>query len=397
MPCRSPSAPALAAPLAAVAVVATACTTGGTAPTRADDLDVDLTDREALVAAADGQTVQWWLFGGDDRINAYVDEHVVPAAADLGVTLERVPVTDTADAVGRVRDELAAGTSDGAVDLVWINGENFATGKAEGLWLEDWATRLPNADLVDPATVDEDFGVAVEGQESPWSRALFVLAHDTTRTPRAPTDLDALLAYARDNPGSVTYPAPPDFTGSAFVRQVVATLGEDEGFAYLRELAPLLWRKGTTHPADEAELNELFGNGEVDLAMSYDPAFVATAVASGLFPTTARPFVLEAGTLHNTSYVAVPRTAGSIEGALLVADLLLEPRLQATKADPAVLGLPTVLDLARLDPDQRALFTDDGAGESPYVLATHGRLVDELPADEVGRLEQRWLDEVLQR
>ena len=34
---------------------------------------------------ARGQTVRWWMYGGDDRINAYVDEHVVPAAAQAGV------------------------------------------------------------------------------------------------------------------------------------------------------------------------------------------------------------------------------------------------------------------------------------------------------------------------
>jgi putative spermidine/putrescine transport system substrate-binding protein len=53
----------------------------------------------------------------------------------------------------------------------------------------------------------------------------------------------------------VTYPAPPDFTGSAFVRQAVAALGEDEAFALLAELKPLQWREGVTLPGSEAELS----------------------------------------------------------------------------------------------------------------------------------------------
>jgi len=39
--------------------------------------------------------VRWWLYGGDDKVNAYVDV-VAPAARKLGVQIRRVPVTDTA-------------------------------------------------------------------------------------------------------------------------------------------------------------------------------------------------------------------------------------------------------------------------------------------------------------
>lgn len=355
--------------------------------------EVDPSDFAAVQAQADGQVVQWWLYGGDDRINAYVDDHVVPAAAEQGVTLERVPIADTADAVQRAVSEARAGTTDGAVDLVWINGENFAAGKEAGLWLQDWAEDLPHADLVDPATVATDFGVPVDGQESPWSRALLVYAHDSARVPDPPTTLDDLLAFARANPGRITYPAPPDFTGSAFVRQVVDVLGEDEGIDWLAELEPLLWREGRTHPASEAELNQLFADGEVDLAMSYDPGFVQAEVARGAFPDTTRPFVFDHGTLNNVSYVTIPATAANRAGALVVANLLLDPELQATKADPDVLGVPTVLDLDRLDPDQRTAF-DDATG-SQFLVDDYGDLLEELPVDRVEALEARWRAEVL--
>ncbi len=42
--------------------------------------------------AARGQTVRWWMFGGDAKVNAYVDDTVAPAARKLGVTIERVPI-----------------------------------------------------------------------------------------------------------------------------------------------------------------------------------------------------------------------------------------------------------------------------------------------------------------
>ena len=51
-----------------------------------------------------------------------------------GVTLEHVKLADTADAVSRVLAEKAAGQDGGgAVDLIWINGKNFAAMKQNGL------------------------------------------------------------------------------------------------------------------------------------------------------------------------------------------------------------------------------------------------------------------------
>jgi ABC-type uncharacterized transport system YnjBCD substrate-binding protein len=195
------------------------------------------------------------MYGGDERVNAYVREDVVPAARGLGITVRRVPVADTADAVQQViAERRAGGKSGGSVDLIWINGENFASGKRAGLWLSDWARKLPNGRYVDwsDPSVATDFQVPVDGQESPWSRAAFVFARDPDRMPDAPADLDGLLPWARRHPGRFTYPAPPDFTGSAFVRQVVQAKGEDAAFAYLRELKPLMFGEGDVLPRSEA-------------------------------------------------------------------------------------------------------------------------------------------------
>jgi putative spermidine/putrescine transport system substrate-binding protein len=352
---------------------------------------------EGIQTAAKGQTVRWWLYGGDQRINAYIDRYVAPAAARLGVTLQRVPVADTADAVQRVLADRRAGkTAGGAVDLIWINGENFAAGKQAGLWLRDWIARLPNirnVNLDDPA-IARDLGEPVDAQEAPWSRAAFVFAADKSRTPNPPVTFPELLAYAKAHPGRITYPAPPDFTGSAFVRQAVQRLGSRQaGFAFLRALKPYQWRGGHTFPKSEAELNELFANGQVDLAMSYDPSFVAGAVAKGQFPPSTRPFLVGGGALVNTSYVTIPANAAHLQGAMVVANLLLDPRLQAIKADPDVVGVPTVLDPGRLPQAARGLFAT--ATDSPYLLGSFGRPLPELPADQVAPIEQQWLREIL--
>ena len=349
-------------------------------------------DWSTISAAARGQTVKLWMWGGEDALNRHIDDDVVPAAAAAGVTLVRVPIDDTAAALARIAAERDAGRgSGGAVDLLWVNGKNFAQGKQAGLWLTSWADRLPNTRYLDQAdaTVRTDFGVPTDGQEAPWSRAAFVLAHDTARVTDPPRDFAALAEYVRAHPGRVTYPAPPDFTGSAFVRQAVQALGEDRAFALLAAMRPNLWDGGATFPKDQSELDRLFASGQVDLAMSYNPNFVETAVASGAFPPSVRPYVFGSGTLQNVSFLAIPANASSPEGAQVVADLMLSPKLQAAKLDRV--GIPTVLDLGRLG-DATASFT---IRASPYRLDAYGTPLEELPAARVPALDQRWRDEVL--
>ncbi len=148
-----------------------------------------------IQAEADGQTVSLWMYGGDEQGNAYVDDVLAPAAAELGVTLRRVPLADTADALNRVLSERQAGVTDGEVDLVWVNGENFATGRQAGAWLCGWTNRLPNMALTDPddPLLTTDFGVPVEGCEAPWHKAQFTLVYDSAAIPEPPTTPQGVL------------------------------------------------------------------------------------------------------------------------------------------------------------------------------------------------------------
>ena len=384
-------------PVAAIALLAVGGVLAACGGTSAASLPTGAAPGEpwaGVESSARGETVEFWLYGGDQRINAYLDGPVATRLRVLGVTLHRVPIDDTTSAIQRLVAQHRAGATKGAIDLVWVNGANFAAAKAAGLWAPGWAAALPNARLLDPAdgSLTRDFGVAVDGDEAPWSRAAFVLAYDSARTARPPATFEELAAYARAHPGRVAYPAPPDFTGSAFVRLAVQQLGEERAFALLRELKPVSFRHGTSYPANEAALNQLFGDGQVDFAMSYDPSFVQTAVTSGQFPATARPLLLGDATLVNVSFVAMPADAPHPDAARVLANLLLDPDLQAGKADPAVLGIPTVLDPARLTETQRSRLT---GGASPYLLATFGKPLNELTASEVPRLDARWKQEVL--
>lgn len=344
-----------------------------------------------VAAAARGETVRLWMWGGEEPLNRYIDGEVAPRARELGVRLVRVPIEDTATALSRLASEHDAGVDRGSIDLLWVNGKNFAQGKADGLWLDGWTDLVPAARFLDPddPTLRRDFGVPVAGQELPWSRAAFVFAHDSERLPGPPATLTELVAWVRANPGRFTYPAPPDFTGSAFVRLVVQQLGEDEAFRLLAELEPLLWRGGGDHPRDAAALDRLFADGEVDFTMSYNPSFVAAGVTAGRFAPSVRPFLLDGATLQNVSFLAIPANASHPDAAAVVADLMLRPELQARKE--ALVGIPSVLDQEQLGPAAKHFAV---IGPSPYRLDDLGTGIEELPADRVPELDRRWLREV---
>ena len=389
-----------------LAVALAACSAPAAEPSVAAEREWD-----DVLAEADGQTVRLWMYGGDDKGNAYVDDVLAPAAAERGVTLERVPIADTGDAVNRVLSERQADVTDGEVDLVWINGENFATGQQAGAWLCGWTSMLPAMGYVDPEDplLTTDFGLDVDGCEAPWHKAQFALVYDEARVEEPPGSVAELLTWIEEHPGRFTYPAPPDFTGSVFVRQVLYEVSggveevplefsqeaydelAPELFTRLDALEPALWRGGTTYPQELGELDQLYADGQVDFTMTYGPATLPDLVADGTFPPTTRVLLVEDGTIGNASFLAIPATSGSQAGAMVVADLALSPEQQFQKARPEVWGQYTVLDPDLLPAEFRTRFAQLPQSEilPPYQELSEGA-DPEVDADWVTGLDEGW-------
>lgn len=405
---------AVLACLAGLSAVLAACAPPG--PAGSDSSPEETRPWSEIARAARGQEVSLWMWGGDPAGNAYVDEELVPAAREAGVTLRRVPVADTKDAVNRILTEVQAGTDDGEVDLVWVNGDNFASVQQAGGWRCGWADELPNAKFLDPddPLLETDFGVSTRGCESPWHKAQFVFVYDADRVTNPPTSMDGLLRWVEEHPGRFTYPAPGDFTGSVFLRHVLyATSGgvEEVPLAFdekafeklapptyqrLEALEPSLWREGQTYPRDVAALDRLFADGQVDFTMTYGPATLTAQVADGTFPESTRVLTLEEGTVGNASFLALPATSGHPEGAKVVANIALSPEQQALKADPDVWGQFTVLERSRLPEQARRTF--EALPQSPVVppyevLSENAN--PELSAEWVPALDEGWRRQVL--
>lgn len=349
---------------------------------------------DGITDIARGQTVWWHAWGGDPKINDFITWVGELALERYGVTLNQVKIASTADSVAAVLAERDAGkTKGGSVDLIWINGENFAAMKREGLLYGPFVENLPNWPLVDMAgkpAVMTDFTLPTEGYESPWAMAQLVFEYDSARLTDPPRTIEELKDWILANPGRFTFPKPPDYLGVTFLKQVLYGTMPDPSVlqrpanpaTFRRRVAPLrdflatvrdaLWREGRAYPENEAALGQLLADGEIDISFAFNPGRASAEIAAGTLPDTIRTYTLKGGTIGNASFVAIPFNSSAKEGAQVIANLLLSPEVQARAQDASVLGFQTVLNLASLTEDDRARFAMLDLG-----LAT-------LPPDKMG-------------
>ena len=372
-------------------------------------------DWTAVLDEARGETVYWNAWGGSENINAYIEWAGAELSERYGVKVVHVKLEDTASAVATVVAEKAAGKNDaGTVDLIWINGENFASMKRQGLLFSPgWAEQLPNwryVDIENKPTIRTDFTVPVEGLESPWGMAKLVFFYDSARTDAAalPASAQTLLDWAKANPGRFSYPQPPDFIGSSFLKQILSELVADRSvllepvveadfaavtkplFDYLDQLHPVMWRSGQAYPQNYPAMKQLLADGELDIIFAFNPAEASSAIANGELPDSVRSFTFPGGTLGNTHFVAIPYNAAAKAGALVLADFLISPEAQVRKQDPKVWGDPTVLAIDKLPADAQASFAALDLGVATLRPDELGPAIDEPHPSWMERLEAEW-------
>ena len=361
--------------------------------------------------------VKFYMWSGDAQINRYVDNWVADGLKErYGITLKRVPIVDIKDTVNKLIIEKKAGKKDGSIDMIWINGENFKTAKENGLLWGPFAQKLPAVEsYVNEKTLMYDFGEPIENLEAPWGEAQFVFIYDRAKNENPPKSVDELKEWVMKNPGKFTYPAPPNFTGSAFIRHMVyevtggyeqymKPLDKEEMseklqpvWEYLNEIEPYLWRNGETYPESQAKLHQLYSNGEVYITMGYHPLTAESKIREGQFPKTSKTYLLDKGTLFNNHYLTIPFNAKEKSGAMVAINFLLSPEAQAAKADPANWGDNTILDMDKLSVEDREKFESIDLGEasvSNEELAS--KRVPELSAEYVEFIEKEWEKNVAQ-
>lgn len=393
-----------------------ACGSGsGDSSSQEQNGSVDDMTFDEMVEAAEGTTVTFYGWGGDEKLNDWLDNKFAPVMKEkYDITMERVPM-DIDQVLSQLSGEIEGGEEDGSIDMIWINGENFQSAKENNMLYGPFTDKLPNFnDYVDAESEDVtlDFAYPVEGYEAPYGKAQVVMIADTAVTPDVPKSAEALEEFVKKYPGKVTYPALPDFTGSAFVRNIIYEICGYEQFLdmeadketvreavepameYLRGLNPYLWNEGKTFPDSSTTLDNMFADGEVVLNMTYDAYATALNIESGTYTATTETFQFDKGTIGNTNFMAVAANSGNKAGAMVAINEMLSPEIQADRYEQ--LRVIPVLDNSKLSEEQKAAFdaVDLGEGVIPQDELLSKRL-PEMPAELVPIIEEIWTEEVV--
>ncbi|WP_042276694.1 ABC transporter substrate-binding protein [[Clostridium] dakarense] len=372
------------------------------------NIDISNSSYEEILKAAKGSTVNFYGYGGDEVMNKWFDTEVIPQMKEkYDIKVKRIGM-DIENILNQLLSEKQVNNSKGVIDVVWINGENFKTAKDNDLLFGPFVEKLPNyKNYVDIKSegVNIDFGTNVDGMEAPWGKAQFAVIKNSSNINEAITNTENLKEAIKKYPGKFTYPALPDFTGSAFVRNViydivgydnVKNLPEDEekvkeaikpAIDYLNEIKPYLWNKGKTYPQTASQLDNMYSDNEVYFDMTYSPNGVMSRVNSGEFSKDTEIIEFDKGNISNTHFLAIPKSSQNHAGAMVLIDYLMSIESQSSKSNIENWGDTTVLDIDKINDKEKSKFSDSIIIE---------KSVPELKAGLVPIIEKIWIEEVLE-
>ena len=378
--------------------------------------EVDYADWDAVLEAAQGQTVSWYGWGGDEARNTWINTVLAPALKEkYDITLDLVGM-DINDILTQLSGEMQAGVTDGTIDFIWINGKNFYSCKENGYLWGPFTEFLPNFnDYIDgnSSEVLYDFGAPTEGYECPYGKAQMQMWYDSAKVTDPPTTMEAFKAFCEAHAGQVTYPEPGDFTGTAFISCLIAgVIGKEAfeqlnamddpteesvraivqpGLDYLKSLNPYLWKEGATFPADSATMAAMYADGELVMNMGYGAP--QDLVNTGQLPETTRSFIFDTGTVGNSNFMAIAANAPHKAAALVAINEVVSPAMQLSIYEE--LGNISVLAMDKLPEADRAAFADVPLGSTQIPLdELLSHRIAEAAGPVIPLLEKLWLAEV---
>ncbi len=373
-----------------------------------DDKEILSSSYEEILEKAKGTTVNFYGYGGDEVMNKWFDTYVVKEMkAKYDINVKRVGM-NIDEIMNKLLSEKQMNNAQGTIDVVWLNGENFKVAKDNDLIFGPFTDKLPNFNAyvdTNAPEIKNDFGTTVDNMEAPWGRAQFTIAYDSEVVKDSLSNSQKIMEFAKNNPGKFTYPAPPDFTGSAFIRNIiydvvgyenVKDLNADKeevrkaikpAMDYLNNLKPYLWQQGKNYPASSSQLSNMYSDKEVNAMMTYTPNTLQGQIENREIPKTTEIVEFDKGNISNTHFLAIPSNATNKYAAMALIDFLLSTDAQASKTDSKNWGDSTVLDMNKVPEEEKSKFKSTIEIENT---------LPELPASLVPIIEDIWTEEVLQ-
>lgn len=315
---------------------------------------------QQTLKAAQGQSVYFYAWGGSKAVNDYLRWATREIAQQYRIRLIHVKVTDPSEPVSRLKAENGR-TS--AIDLMWVNGENFAYLKQQNLLLGNLWSNIPNSAFlaIDKLPITVDFGELMDGLEVPWGIGQFNFIAEEALYPQTQISAKSLLNIAKANPKTVTYPRPPEFHGTTFLKQLLIDLTDADSrlyqlattqaqqellpalWQYLDLLHPSLWQQGQAFPSSAAEQLLLYQQKTLSMAVSFNPnQWLKEKSTQQISETSVRRYFTD-GAITNSHNLAIPKSAPSPDAAKVVINFMLSEMAQQKKftgswGDPAVIS-----------------------------------------------------------
>ena len=369
---------------------------------------------EDTLSKSSGQTIFFHAWGGDRNINSYIRWATDEVKKRHNINVKHVKVSDTSNVVARILSEKnAKKDSNGAVDLVWINGENFSMMKKNKLLIrENWIFKIPNSEYLDfknnPSLLN-DFGINTEGREMPWGLSQLTFYYDSKFLKTPPRSSMKLKQYILNNKGRFTFPQPPDFVGTSFLKQILIEVISDKNllkseyspkihekelqplWIWLDKVTPNLWRKGKNYPSNYLALTELVAEREIDIGMAFNISHASNAISEGRLPKTVRSYIHEKGSLANVHFLTIPYNSSKKGAAKIFVNFLISPYAQLRKQNNKYWGDPSVLSMDKLNMDWKKKFNETSKGVATLSNEELKMKFQEPHPSWVKALEEGWI------
>lgn len=203
-------------------------------------------------------------------------------------------------------------------------------------------SKIPNAEGVTAEPV------AAKGKIQPYRGTTVILAYNSETVPEdeVPTTMDELVEWIKAHPGRFAYNTPgTGGAGDSFVRTSIYNFIDDdsalmssdpkwmeqwdEGFAFLKELHPYMYKSGDSivYPNKNQGALDLLTQGEIDMCPNWADMVLSQRKA-GTVPEKIKITTIEPSFTGSVQGIAVPSYSGNKEGGFAFIDYLLSPEAQ---------------------------------------------------------------------
>lgn len=204
--------------------------------------------------------------------------------------------------------------------------------------------------------------VAAKGKIQPYRGTTVILAYNSDTVPEdeVPTTMDELVEWIKAHPGRFAYNTPgTGGAGDSFVRTAIynfiddpsALMSDDpkweeqwdEGFAFLKDLHPYMYKSGDTivYPNKNQGTLDLLTQGEIDMCPNWADMVLSQRKA-GTVPENIKIATIEPSFTGSVQGIGIPSFSGNVPGAHAFINYILSPEAQTILVqDMAAIPLKT--------------------------------------------------------